>query len=73
MLTIKNASNGRQTDYSLDQLKHEARHAVKHLPDSDGKLRAWSVYCLEGVTCPVQLRADYLTPDGEPKTHYIIL
>ena len=67
MLTIRNTQNNRQTDYSQSYLAREARHMAKFAADSDGKLRAWSLLVVDGWS-GVQLRADYLTKDGEPKT-----
>ena len=62
MLTIM-TTNGRQTDYSRAQLQTEARYLAKHAPQSDGKLRAWSILVIEHGN--VALRANYLTTDGQ--------
>lgn len=69
MLTIINPdNNNRQTDYSRDYLTREARHIAKHAPESDGKLRAWSIVVLENRTSAVALRVDYLRRDGTAAT-----
>lgn len=70
MLTIHNPANGRQTDYSRQNLQTEAKYQAKHAPESDGKLRAWSILVIGGS---VALRADYLTVDGEPRTVHTAL
>jgi hypothetical protein len=70
MLTIINTANDRQTNYSRDYLKCEARLSVKHAPDSDGKLRAWSLVVIDSA---VALRADYLTRDGNARTVHTAL
>ena len=71
MLTIINPTNQRQTDYSASYLKTEAKHLAKHAPDSDGKLRAWSIVVIERGN--VALRADYLTTDGRAQTAHTAL
>lgn len=73
MLTIIRPSNDRQTDYSRDSLTREARYFAKHAPDSDGKLRGWSVVVIEGVQTGIALRVDYLTANGEPRTGHVAL
>jgi len=70
MLTIRNTANGRQTDYSRQSLQTEAKHAAKFAPESDGKLRAWSILVIGSA---VALRADYLSVTGEPRTVHVAL
>ena len=72
MLRFVNEANGRCTDYSREYLAREARHAIKHLPDSDGKVLAWYVRIVE-PSGRASLCIDYLTGKGEPKTHHIAI
>lgn len=74
MLAIVNGSNGRRTDYSRSYLATEARHAVRGLPDSDNKVRAWSIEVSEMAgAAACRLRIDYLSRDGNPRVHYVVL
>lgn len=64
MLTVINPETHRQTDYSRDYLAREARRLAKLAPDSDGKLRAWSLVVIDNRASGVSLRVDYLRRDG---------
>ena len=75
MLRIHNEMNGRNTDYSRPALAREARWAVKHAQDSDGKCRGWYIRISEHAPAGarVVLVADYLTPAGESRSANIAI
>lgn len=68
MLTVMNADTHRQTVYSRSYLAREAHRLAKHAPDSDGKLRAWSLVVIDNRASGVSLRVDYLRRDGTAAT-----